>query len=441
MNKRMRELLKKRAAIMAEVEALNAKAGDDGLLTEDQQKEFTALESKIKDIDTAYAREESIQQMSKALGADVAEAADGSGEDVKVLGDLKDKDPKGGWKSFGEFAAAIVSASKKQGGVVDERLSIGATDATTFGNTDSGVDGGYLVADDFRDEIFRPVMEELSLLSMTDSIPSNSDTLVLPVDETTPWDNANGIRVYWPSEAAAITQSKPVFKKFRTDLDKVTALVPISSELLMNAPGLDAYLRSKAPEKIGFSVDLKIISGIGVGEPLGILNSDALISVAKEGSQSADTVVAGNINKMYGRMYAPYRKDAVWLCNQDVEQQLEALAYTGTQTNAPIYRPVGENGNLSEFATLKNRPVIPHQAMKALGDKGDVIFADLKQYLSTVKSLGLRSDVSMHLWFDQDLMAFRFILHIGGQPWLSAPIDPLNGSSTLSSFVTLDERA
>ena len=234
-------------------------------------------------------------------------------------------------------------------------MQFGATDATTFGNTESGVDGGYLVADDFRDEIFRPVMEELSLLAMTDMIPSNSDTLVLPTDETAPWDNTSGIKVFWPSEGAALTQSKPLLGKMRTDLHKVTALVPISAELLSNAPAIDAYLRSKAPEKIGFSVDLKLLTGSGTGEPLGIHESDALISVAKEGSQAADTVVAANITKMYGRMYAPYRKDSVWIINQDVEAQLELLAYTGTQTNAPIYRPVGENGNLSEFAKMRGK--------------------------------------------------------------------------------------
>jgi HK97 family phage major capsid protein len=87
------------------------------------------------------------------------------------------------------------------------------------------------------------------------------------------------------------------------------------------------------------------------------------------------------------------------------------------------------------------RPIIPTQACQTLGDKGDIIFADLSQYMTAVKTGGLRTDVSIHLWFDYDTLAYRFILRIAGQPWWSSSISPKNGSNTLSPFVTLDERA
>jgi len=56
------------------------------------------------------------------------------------------------------------------------------------------------------------------------------------------------------------------------------------------------------------------------------------------------------------------------------------------------------------------------------------------------KSGGLRSETSIHVAFDTDHTAFRFIFRIGGQPWWSAPIAALNGTFTQSPFVTLEAR-
>ena len=46
----------------------------------------------------------------------------------------------------------------------------------------------------------------------------------------------------------------------------------------------------------------------------------------------------------------------------------------------------------------------------------------------------------MHLWFDQDLMAFRLIFRMDGQPAMAAAITPPNSSVTRSHFVALQAR-
>jgi HK97 family phage major capsid protein len=105
----------------------------------------------------------------------------------------------------------------------------------------------------------------------------------------------------------------------------------------------------------------------------------------------------------------------------------------------PVYMP--PNGlSASPFATILGRPAIPHLACKAIGDVGDISFVDLSQYVTAVKTGGVKSDVSMHLWFDQALTAFRFMMRVDGRPWLSQAISPPNGSSTLSPFITLAAR-
>jgi HK97 family phage major capsid protein len=150
---------------------------------------------------------------------------------------------------------------------------------------------------------------------------------------------------------------------------------------------------------------------------------------------------------MMARMPAQSFGRSVWLINQDVVPQILQLGFpvttpSGTASGAgALYLPPNGLANSSAYGSLLGRPIVVTEACAALGTVGDVILADLTKYLTVVKAGGLRSDVSMHLWFDQNLTAFRFVLRMNGQPWLSAPIARKNGSNTLSHFVTVATRS
>ena len=66
---------------------------------------------------------------------------------------------KWGWRTFGEFAAAVRPASRN-GGHVDPRLVVNAP--TTVSTEGIGADGGYAVPPDFREAIMEKVMGEAS---------------------------------------------------------------------------------------------------------------------------------------------------------------------------------------------------------------------------------------------------------------------------------------
>jgi HK97 family phage major capsid protein len=341
-----------------------------------------------------------------------------------------------GWRSFGEFAQGVQRACG-DGGTVDQRLEVRAP--TTFGQETVGADGGFAVPPDFRDDIMVLVNNEASLLPRTDQLTSSSNSITAPSDETTPW-GTTGVYATWEGEGDQLAQRKPSLKQVNARLNKLAVLVPVTDELLEDAGALNTYLRRKAPGAIDFKVNLGIVQGTGAGQPLGILNSPAIVSVAKEGSQVADTVVFNNIIKMWSRCYGPSRGNAVWLINQDIEPQLFTMSFEGTSSSVPAYMPA--NGlSASPFGTLMGRPVIPTQACETLGDQGDIFLVDLQQYMTATKTTGLRSDVSIHLYFDYDMTAFRFILRLAGLPWWSSTISARDGSTTYSPFVTLDERA
>lgn len=343
-----------------------------------------------------------------------------------------------GFRNLGDFANAVRMGSMR-GGEMDPRLRNAAV--STYGNEGTGADGGFAVPPDFRTDILAPVFNEESLIALTDRLQSSSNTITLPTDSTTPWQTTGGIQAYWTAEAGTKTQSKPALGETTIKLHTLAVLIPVTEELLEDAPAMGAYLNRKAPEKIDFKVSDAIIRGTGAGMPLGILNSPALVTVAAEGAQTADTVVLNNILKMWGRMPVGSRRTAVWIMHPDVEATLPGLVLG----NMPVYMPPGGvSGN--PYGSLLGRPVIPHQVAETIGDVGDIMLVDLKQYLTVTKtgngrdSNGIKQDVSIHLWFDQDMVAYRFTLRVAGTPWWPAAITQRDGTNSQSPFVTLAAR-
>jgi HK97 family phage major capsid protein len=260
-----------------------------------------------------------------------------------------------------------------------------------------------------------------------------------PSDENAPWA-ASGIQAYWESEMTQHTQTKPALGQITVRAHKLAAIVPMTDELLQDVPSMSSYLTTKASEKFDFKINDAIINGSGVGMPMGVLNAACTVSVAKETSQTAATVNFQNVIKMWNRLYAKCRGNAIWLVNQDVEQQLQAMTFptaSGTAV-APYLPPGGISG--APYATIFGRPVIAIESMAALGTVGDIMLCDFSQYLALVKG-GMRQDISMHLWFDYDITAFRFVLRIGGQPWWSTAVTRKNSSNSASPFVSLATRA
>lgn len=374
-------------------------------------------------------------------------AADTARHDVRVLGRPGERGNHG-WRSFGEFAQGVKLAASPGGDrFVDNRLTSHLA-PTTVGSEGVGADGGFAVPPDFRATITSTIEGEESLLALTDQLVTSSNHIEVPLDETTPWQTTGGIQAFWEGENELATQSKPALERNTVRLNKLMVLVPVTDELMEDAPALSTYLNRKAPEKMLFKINLALIQGTGVGMPLGILNSPATISVAKTGSQVADTVVAQNIIDMYSAMYAPSRSNAVWLMNQSVEKWILSMSQPGRDEtsafidgygNATLYMPPG-GLSAAPFGTLMGKRVIPTQACDEVGDVGDIIFADLSQYMSAQKVGGIRAETSIHLWFDYDTTAFRFIFRVGGIPWWQTAASARDGSATYSPFVTLAER-
>lgn len=291
--------------------------------------------------------------------------------------------------------------------------------ATNFGSTLSGADGGYAVPVEAAKEILMPPVG--ALLTYCRPIPiTKGSSIGIPLDALTPFSDT-GIVAAWESEGVVLSQQKPKLNLTSFNVKKLIALVPVSDQLLEDSDALAAYLPIAMQTAVTRKVNDAIMNGTGAGTALGILKSGALITVAKESAQTADTINDANVENMLGRAIDPM--SSIWVMNP---------------------RCYGHASNhLSGFdgatRTLAGLPIVTTDSCSELGEFGDIVLADMNWYLAAQKTPQLNQ--SMHLWFDQDMTAFRLTFRVDGSPVIAAPVTPPNSPVTRSHFVALAQRA
>lgn len=431
MNKLLAELRQRQRDLKAEAEKLldAADASNDGNLTAEQEARYTAIEAELATVGDSIKREERNMQRRAELGAIQTVPANSIS--------VNDRNPAttAGFKDIAEFALAVTRASPRGGGVVDKRLGDLMAAPTGYHEGGGSVGEGYLVPAEFRDQIWEIVTAQDNIFETTDLEPTASRQVNVISDETTPW-GATGIQAAWRGEGEQMSATKVVTKGKSVPLHELYAFVLATQELLEDAPRLAARVTNKAAQAIGWKIDESIIYGNGAGKPLGWMTSGALVTVAKESGQAADTIVVANILKMYARLLTVPGSTPYWLANRNVVPQLATL----TIGNQPVW--MAPNGLISApGGMLLGLPVRFTEQAKTLGDLGDIQLVDPMGYYSVRRSAGVQFAQSMHLFFDYNMEALRWTFRFGGQPHLSAPVSPANGTDTKSHFVALAERA
>jgi HK97 family phage major capsid protein len=398
--------------------------------TDEEQGEYDRRWADIQSKRADLAREEELRELEATLQRDPQ-------PHEPRLDDPDPLDMRKRFPTFGEQLRAVVDASR---GVVDPRLEMRAP--TGLGES-IAADGGFLVQKDFQAELLKIQHDTAILAGKCRRIPISSASngvKINGIDESSRVNGSRwgGVRGYWLAEAGALTQSAPKFRKIELSLKKLGALVYSTDELLADSAALESIVTQAAGEELAFMLDDAIISGTGAGQPLGILNSGALVTVAAEVGQGVDTIVYENIVKMWAQMHAPSRKNATWYINQACEPQLYTMGLTLGVAAAPVYLPPG-GASSSPYGTLFGRPLVAIEQASALGDVGDIMLADLSQYVLAEKG-GIDQAYSIHVRFLNDEGIFRFIQRVDGQPTWGSTLTPFKGANALSPFVTLAAR-
>jgi len=344
------------------------------------------------------------------------------------------------FKNLGEQLQSIARYYLSGKADADNRLVRAPTGAGEVDPTG----GGFLVQTDFAQAIFMLAHQMGDILGACNKLPisSNSNGVkIKAIDETSRATGSRwgGVQSYWVGEGQTPNFTKPKFREVEFSLKKLMSVMYMTDELLQDSTALTSIASTAFSEEVMFMTEDSIFEGTGAGQPFGIMNSPARVTVAKVAGQATGTILSANLMQMWSQCWIRSRKNAIWYINQDIEPQLFALNQAvSTAGGQLVFMPPGGLSS-SPYATLFGRPVIPTEYNNALTTEGDIMLADFSQYQLVDKG-GINAQTSMHVAFLTDEMVFRITYRVDGRPMWYAPLTPFKGSELKSPFVTLQSR-
>ena len=425
------------AALCDQQQAILDKAvGETRALTAEEKTQFDNLQTQINGLSETIKTAEAIEARNTASNA-AANLIIRPGE--VVVGENRAEDKP--WESFGNFLLAVRAAAEPgvQPRDWDNRLKW-MNAASGVGHTPA--DGGFLVQRDMATEIISNGYAQSQLAPLCRKVPigENSDGLsVNVVDETSRATGSRwgGVQVYWRNEGDTVAATKPKFRRMDLPLEDLMGLLYATREMMRDVTQLGAIAGQAFSEEIAWTLDDVLMNGVGVGKPLGYLKSPALVTVAKENGQAAATIVTKNLSKMWARLWARSRGNAIWIINQDIEPELDELTIAvGTAGIEPRFVTYGPDGVLR----IKGRPVKAMEQAATLGTVGDISLVDLSQYVLIDKD-EMEMAESMHVRFIYGEDTFRFMYRVNGKPYWNSALTPANGSNSQSPYIALATRS
>ncbi|WP_243124097.1 phage major capsid protein [Clostridium tyrobutyricum] len=205
-------------------------------MNEDEQKLYDGLEVEIKNLEKTIEAEDKLKEREKLNKTPANEP---------IYAKPKDPNEKK-WKGgMGEFLQAVAKASSP-GGIMDNRL--------IYQNSASGLnesvssEGGFMLENDFIQEMFDVMMSESQVANRIRMIPIGANTnrlRTLGIDEASRANGSRwgGVQAYWIAEAETVTKSKPKFREIDMALQKLLALCYVTDDLLQDATALEAIVR------------------------------------------------------------------------------------------------------------------------------------------------------------------------------------------------------
>ena len=418
------QLKNKRAALVRKLEDVKAIAGDVDSMTDEQGTEMEGLLEEIKAVDAEIAKAEA-RQAAWDAAADVEPVADDStdstrqaapagSERITDVRTVAEQRADRGFARGQDFMRAVMNAGSN-GQNADPRLrplhvrpsaAVGSDEHS--GNVDHY--GGFLIPEAHSPNFLTTPSDADPAAGRTTVLPMSSPVLNIPArtDKDHSTSVSGGLTVSRKQETAAATASRMEMERVRLQAYSVFGLSYATEELLADSPiSFAAIVAAGFQEEFLSNQQKERLNGTGVGEWLGVNNSPAKISIAKETSQTADTIVYANIVKMRARCWG--YQNAIWMANHDC---LPTLMQMNNDNNQLIWQPSAREG---EPDMLLGRPIFFNEYMETVGDQGDINLVNWKEYLNGDLQ-PLQSAESIHVRFVNHERAFKLWKRDAGTP-------------------------
>lgn len=458
--KTLLELRQARAELSAQVKAATDQY-KDALIPKEIREEIKTKLSSIRDLDDQIldieesdnllnSVQSTVKREDSALSISRNQNVSGASQSRPILThpNINPSNRKCGFDNVKDFFKCVLEAGVDKRQVADllrplvaqreirgnMHQAVGSDEMSTVNDPF----GGFLVPEAFAPTILQTSPETDFIQGRTTSIPMEASTLRINarVDKDHSTSVTGGLRVYRRAETQDVTPSRAEYEQVVLNAESLFGLAYISEELLFDSPvSIPALLEQSFSEEFTSKLMSERLSGTGVGQMEGILNSGSLVTVAKEAGQAADTIVSANLLKM--RMRSWRYGNAIWMANLDTYEQLAACNVAGTNSDVFLFNPAR---GIDVPDTLLGRPIFFTEYTETLGDAGDIVLANWSQYLEGSYQ-PVQGASSIHVRFANHERAFKFFMRNDGKSWWNSALTPVKGANTLSPFITLAARA
>ena len=300
MNKLL-ELREKRARAWDAAKAhLDAKRGENGLLSAEDAEAYERMETEVVALGKEIERLERQATLDRELAMPTANP-------------IVEKPTKGGDSKTGrasdEYRKAFwnVMRSKAPHYEVLNALQEG---------TDS--EGGYLVPDEFEHTLVQSLGQANVLRGLCHVIRTSYGDRKIPVVATK--GSAD-----WVDEEGTYPLSDDSFAQVTLNAYKVATMIKVSEELLNDSYfDIERYVSDQFGRRIGDAEETAFLTGNGSSKPTGILHSTGGAELGVTAAATA-AITADELLDLVYSLKAPYRKNAVFVMNDSTIKLIRKL--------------------------------------------------------------------------------------------------------------------
>lgn len=342
------EMREKRAKLWNTMEGfLDTHRNDKGVLSAADDTTYSAMEQDLNDLSNEIRRMERRDAMeaelNKPVGKPLTQTPESSG-----MTEAKSSRASNAYKEdFGRHLRGKAPIHN----VLSESVD---------------ADGGYLVPEEFENQIIVGLDEANVIRSLAKVITTHHDRKIpIAVGHST---------ATWTAENAAFTESNPTFGQKQIDAFKLTDLIRVSVELLQDAAfPLEQYIANEFARAFGIAEEQAFCVGTGVNQPTGIFTaSGGAVGVT---SASATAITVDEIISLVYALKSPYRRNAKFLMNDATVSLLRKLK---DNNGAYLWQPSVQAGQPDKLLgyDLYTSPYVPTVEAGAFA----IAFGDFQNY-------------------------------------------------------------
>ncbi|MBS4761180.1 phage major capsid protein [Carnobacteriaceae bacterium zg-ZUI252] len=319
---------------------VEANKDKDGLLTEEQTKQYQEMERKVmnfsKEIDRLQREEQLDKLMEKPINTPIKEKPRQEAIEEKT------------GRASQEYKTSMLQALRSNFKQVSNVLQEGVD-----------ADGGYLVPEEYDSRLIQ-VLEDENIVRSLATVITTAGNHKINIAGSSP-------AAAWIDEGVALSFGEATFSQILLDAHKLHVAIKVTEELLYDSAfNLENYITEQFGKALANAEEDAFLNGDGNNKPTGIFHET-------KGGTFLDKVTAIKADDVINLIHAlkrPYRKNAVFITNDKTIAQIRKFK---DSNGAYIWQPSYQQG---EPDRLLGYPIYT----SAFAPENAIAFGDFSYY-------------------------------------------------------------